>query len=106
MSALTAKTQAATAQSNVLFLTQTQGVANMFYLTFLKGSNHSIHAGCPQYDGDMVHELSRTAGYECDLILVIARYPIDLYPHDNIPYQPPFIIERLVNSYTPFPINP
>ena len=40
-------------------------------------------------------------GHKHNLVLIVAGYPIDLHTHDNISYQPPFIIERLVNSYTP-----
>ena len=48
-----------------------------------------------------MHELSGAMGHEHDLVLIIAGYPINLHTHDNISYWPPFIIERLVNSYTP-----
>ena len=37
-----------------------------------------------------------------NLIFIVARYPIDLHTHDDISYQPPFIIEGLVDGYTPF----
>ena len=71
------------------------------YLTLFKGLNHSICSGCPQDDGDMVCKLGRTTGHERNLVLIVTGYPIDLHTHNNISYWPPFIIERLVNSYTP-----
>ena len=58
--------------------------------------------GVPSINGEMMCELAETVGQECNLVFIVARYPINLHTHDDVSYQPPLIIEGLVNGYTPF----
>ena len=47
-------------------------------------------------------KLSRATGHECDLILVVAGYPVDLHTHDDVSYRPSLVVEGLVDGYSPF----
>ena len=105
-SALMAATLVVAAQSKVLFLTHAHGVANLSISLSLRVPDGPIHGRSPQYNGNVMCKLGGTAGHERNLILIVARYPIDLHTHDHISYWPSLIIEGLVDGYTPFMQNP